>query len=171
MIICGEKLPGKVGGRPALWAAEGSIWGERCADDARSTRWRIPTQESSDNSNYSDGELHPSLCVSGNRFSTTSGVLIQNVHTRYQRGTLAYHGWIENEVDVYHPECPHRIGVISARFPRYDVSLCELHEGIIYTNSIYFDAHSPTHFLSLEDISALTEPYSYYEVDDITDHL
>ena len=160
-----RKLPGKVAGRSTLWGIKGNLWGKKRADTPRK---QVPADPVFDDSDYTNDGLSPAVKLCGKLNATSSGALIRNSITDEERVTVAEHGWQANESVVFHPDRPQAIGTITQRNHLYDVALCRLNSGIVYTNEKYFSAPPPTHFLKSDDYTLKTHPWTWFGVDGFT---
>lgn len=152
-----DGLPGVLGGRPAYYTV-----GDKALETIQSGRSRLlrPQDGLEDTTNYIDDILSPGVLVSGRTTHSSAGVLLERNNVR--RLTVANHGFGDSETNVYHPL--YRTNIIARLTPeRYaysDVALCELAEGIRFSNQTYFDAPAPRR-LVLSDTVESTEGWCW----------
>ena len=158
-------LPGKVGGRIAMWSVYGETWGKPFSDVPR---MKDPACRSGDNTDYVFDGLCPGIKVCGHTMSTSSGALLKNLDTGEEVITVANHGWLSDEGIVFHPDIYQAIGTINKRNPNEDVALCTLRPNILYTNAKYFSAPPPIKLVTGKHVEDYIAPFSFFAADGFT---
>ena len=148
-----DTLPGIVGGRIAMWAVYGTIWGDNMAH----SRAKDPTSSTSDDTDYLPMGLCPGVKVCGMEKSGSSGLLLRNEFTGQVALSVACHGWDRNDNLICHPH-PNST----------DLAMATLAPGVIYTNGKYFDAPIPRKLVTEAHVEEHDTLFSYYGADGFT---
>jgi hypothetical protein len=160
-----DSLPGIVGGRIALWAVYGTLWGDSMARSCG----KDPRSSSGDDTDYLPVDICPGVKVCGMERSTSSGLLLRHEFTGQVALSAACHGWDHNDNFIYHPH-PNSscIASIHTRVVETDLALATLAPGISYTNGKYFDAPTPVKIVPEAHVEDHDRLFSYYGVDGFT---
>lgn len=136
-----SSLPGRLGGFTPYYCAGKPAFKDKTLSHSRLI---TPSADVVDDSDYASLGLSPGVRVCGVQDAATSGLVLANRITGERRLTVANHAFLDTN-EVYHPHTlpEYHIGRITHRYPKLDIALVKLNDGVGYYNSYYFDAPVP----------------------------